>query len=100
MDDGDYAVDLEELEGVIADLEKCEHALEVLTNDIGHHMKALQSTWEGLSAQAQAEAQEEWEQGLADMRAALADMRAAARVASDNYHLMISTNTGMWRGLA
>lgn len=100
MDDGDYAVDLAELEGVIADLEKCERALEALTTDVEHQMKALQSTWEGLSAQAQAEAQAEWEEGLADMRAALADMRAGARVASDNYQLMISTNTGIWRGLA
>jgi WXG100 family type VII secretion target len=100
MDDGDYAVDLAELEGVIADLEKCERALEALTTDVEHQMTALQSTWEGLSAQAQAEAQAEWEEGLVDMRAALADMRAAARVASDNYQLMISTNTGIWRGLA
>jgi WXG100 family type VII secretion target len=99
MDDGDYAIDLEELEGVIADLEKCERALETLTNDIEHQMRALQSTWEGLSAQAQAEAQEEWEQGLADMRAALADMRQAARIAGDNYQLAFSTNTGIWRDL-
>lgn len=99
MDDGDYAIDLEELEGVIADLEKCERALEALTNDIEHQMKALHSTWEGLSAQAQAEAQAEWEEGLAEMRASLADMRQAARVASDNYHLMITTNTGLWRRL-
>lgn len=100
MDDGDYAIDLDELEGVIGDLEKCERALEVLTNDIERHMKALQATWEGLSAEAQAEAQAEWEEGLAQMRASLADMRQAARVASDNYRLMITTNTGLWRGLA
>ena len=100
MDDGDYAVDLAELEGVIADLEKCERALEALTTDVERQLKALQSSWEGLTAQAQAEAQAEWEEGLADMRASLADMRAAARVASDNYRLMISTNTGIWRGLA
>lgn len=54
---------------------------------------------EGLSAQAQAEAQEEWNEGLAAMRASLADMRQAARIASDNYHLMIATNTGLWRRL-
>jgi WXG100 family type VII secretion target len=100
MDDGDYAIELEELEGVISDLERCERALETLTNDVEHQMKILQSTWEGLSARAQAEAQEEWNQGLVEMRAALADMRHAARVASDNYHLMIKTNTGLWRGLA
>lgn len=99
MDEGDYAIDLEELEGVIADLETCERALETLTHDIEGEMKTLQSTWEGLSARAQAEAQEEWTQGLVEMRAALADMRQAARVASDNYHLMIRTNTGLWRGL-
>jgi WXG100 family type VII secretion target len=100
MDDGDYAVDLEELKAVIADLEKCERALEGLTSDIERQMKVLQSTWEGLSAQAQAEAQEEWNQGLLEMRAALADMRQAARVASNNYDLAIKTNTSIWRGLA
>lgn len=99
MDDGDYAIDLDELEGVITDLERCERALEALTSDLEHTMKTLQSTWEGLSAQAQAEAQEEWNKPLTAMRASLADMRQAARIASDNYHLMIATNTGLWRRL-
>lgn len=100
MDAGDYAIDLQDLDTVIGDLERCERALETLTTEVEQQMKTLQSTWDGLSAQAQAEAQEEWDQGLVEMRVALADMRQAARVARDNYQLMITTNTELWRGLA
>lgn len=99
MDDGDYTIDLEELESVIAALEKCERELESLTDDLDRQMAALQSTWEGLSAQAQAEAQQEWGQGMLEMRAALVHMRRAARTASGNYHLMIKANTAIWSNL-
>ena len=60
MDEGDYTVDLDELASVIDTLEKCERALETLTDDVEKQMGVLHETWEGLSAQAQREAQEEW----------------------------------------
>jgi WXG100 family type VII secretion target len=98
-DDGDYVIDLEELDSVIARLENCEQALETLSTDIEKQMSVLHETWEGLSAQAQREAQEEWDQGLTDMREALADMRQAARTAEHNYRLAIKTNQSLWSGL-
>jgi hypothetical protein len=36
---------------------------------------------------------------MRDMRAALADMRAAAQTAHGNYSRAIATNVGMWRGI-
>jgi WXG100 family type VII secretion target len=95
-----YSIDLDELDDVIGDLEQAERALELLTNDLEGQIRKLHEQWEGLSATAQAEAHQEWEQGMTDMRAALKAMRSAARVAHGNYSLAISTNLGMWEGLA
>jgi uncharacterized protein YukE len=60
-------------------------------------MKALQETWEGLSALAQQEAHEEWTAGMVAMRKALADLRAAARLAHGNYTGAADANLTMWR---
>ena len=79
MDEGDYTVDLDELASVIETLEKCERALETLTDDVEKQMGVLHETWEGFSAQAQREGQEEWNLGMVEMRAALADLRQAAQ---------------------
>ncbi len=99
MDEGDYTVDLDELASVIDTLEKCERALETLTDDVEKQMGVLHETWEGLSAQAQREAQEEWNLGMVEMRAALADLRQAAQVAGGNYHRAITANAALWSGL-
>jgi WXG100 family type VII secretion target len=98
-DPGDYSVDLGELSDVIGDLEGTERALETVTNDLERQIARLHETREGLSAQAQREAHEEWEMGMRDMRAALADMRAAAQTAHGNYSRAIATNVGRWRGI-
>jgi WXG100 family type VII secretion target len=95
----DYTVDLDELDDIIGDLEGAERSLESLTNDLERQIAKLHETWEGLSAQAQREAHAEWEEGMRDMRAALADMRAAARTAHGNYSKAIRTNVGMWRAI-
>lgn len=95
----DYKVDLDELDDIVGDLEGTERSLESLTNDLERQIAKLHETWEGLSAQAQREAHEEWEEGMRDMRDALADMRAAARTAHGNYSKAIGTNVGMWRGI-
>jgi len=98
--DGAFAIDLDGLDEVINDLESCERELERLTTDLAMQVRELQGQWEGLTATAQREAHQQWEQGMDDMRVALAQMRSAARVAHGNYALAISTNLGMWAELA
>ncbi len=95
----DFAVDPDELDEVVADLGRTESALESLASDIDRQMATLQSTWEGLSAEAQAEAHREWSQGMAGMRAALTELRAAARVAHGNYTGAADTNLRLWEQL-
>ena len=82
---GDFRIDADELDDVIADVEKCEGALETLTADLDKQIAALQEVWEGLAATAQKEADDEWTTGMVVMRSALGDLRAAARTAHGNY---------------
>ena len=98
--DGAYAIDLDGLDEVIADIEACERELERLTTELSLRIRELQGQWDGLTATAQREAHQQWEQGMDAMRVALVEMRSAARVAHGNYALAISTNLDMWADLA
>jgi WXG100 family type VII secretion target len=99
MADDDFGIDPDELDAVIADIAKTETALETLTDDLHQQILTLHESWEGLAAQAQREAQEEWEKGLLTMRSALAELRAAAEAASSNYTEAADTNRSMWEEL-
>lgn len=92
----DFAIDADELDAVVADLEKTESALEVFTADLEAQMKTLHDTWEGLAAQAHTEAHQEWTNGMNAMRQAMADLRAAARLAHGNYTGAAEANRSMW----
>ncbi len=94
-----FTIDPDELDAVVADIARTETALETLTNDIERQVAKLHESWEGLTAVAQREAQEEWEQGLMIMRQALAELRAAAEQASRNYAEAADANRSMWESL-
>ncbi|WP_426245471.1 WXG100 family type VII secretion target [Nocardioides sp. LHG3406-4] len=95
-----FTVDSDELDAVIADVEKTEAALQSLTEDLEAQIKALQSVWGGLAADAQQAAQQEWDQGMAAMRTALNELRQAARAAHGNYTGAATTNVTMWESLS
>ncbi len=94
-----YSIDLGELDTIVSDLEALERELESTTNDLERQIARLHESWEGEAAVAQREAHQEWERGMNDMRAALAQMRTAARTAHGNYTLAQTTNLSMWDGL-
>ncbi|WP_181309626.1 WXG100 family type VII secretion target [Nocardioides campestrisoli] len=94
-----YSIELAELDSIVADLEHCEAALDLMTGDLERDMRRFHSVWEGVSADAQREAQQEWEQGMQAMRVALAELRAAARTAHSNYTRVVDENTALWRSL-
>lgn len=94
-----FALDPDELDAVIADLERTETALETITRDLEAQMRALHDEWEGLAAQAHVEAHAQWTAGMVAMRQALSDLRAAARAAHGNYTAAGDANLAMWRAL-
>ena len=91
-----YAVDLDLLLDTIDALARCEDACDAGLDRVRARVRALQSTWSGLTAEAQAEAQGEWEAGFALMREGLADMRSAASTARANYARAVEANVRMW----
>ena len=92
-----FTVDLEGLDRVVADLEACEHELELLDAELARQLGRLDETWAGLAATAQQAAHRQWSQGAAEMRDALADLRGAARRAHREYVQAVSANVAMWR---
>lgn len=91
-----FAVDLDELLDVVDELARCGARLDGLLDQVEARVAALQQTWSGLAADAQAAAQAEWERGFRDMRAALAVMRGAADTAHGNYERAATANVWMW----
>lgn len=98
-DADDFTLDPDELDAVIADLERTEAALETMTNDLEAQMRALHEVWEGLAAQAHGEAHAQWNAGMVAMRRAMSEMRAAARTAHGNYLAAGEANLSMWRAM-
>lgn len=93
---GSFAVDLDELDRVVAEMARCGDKLEALVEDVSHRVDLLHATWTGAAASAQADAQRAWEHGFRQMHAALATMRAAAGRAHGNYLRAATTNVRMW----
>lgn len=56
----------------------------------------LGDTWDGEGGQAQTSAQQQWTEGAAEMRKALADLRKIAEGAHDNYHGAAQMNMRNW----
>ena len=96
-DPGDFTIELDELDDVVGDLERCERDLSQLVEDLDHQMVVLHGSWEGLAAAAQSEAHREWSSGMAATRGALAELRAAARLAHGHYTAAATTNVDMWQ---
>lgn len=92
-----FSIDPDELSDILGDLTRCEGRLLRLGEDLARQMASLQSQWEGLAADAQREAQEEWASGMNAMRCSLAELRDAADLAHQNYTGAATTNLDMWQ---
>ena len=81
-----FSIDPDELSDIVDDLVRAEGTLSRLGEDIARQMAALQSQWQGLAADAQREAQEEWTTGMTAMHGALTELRGAADLAHPQLH--------------
>jgi WXG100 family type VII secretion target len=91
-----FSVDPDELQATIEEMQRCEHALELLTHEVELETVRLHDLWHGDAADAQRLAQAEWQRGLAEMRAALAAYRMGVRQAHANYLEAATVNSRMW----
>lgn len=92
-----YMVDLAKLDETVTDMGtfdgRVQHHLEALDKVIA----LLHAEWHGAAAANQKDAHTRWTQGAAEMRTALAQMKAAASLAHENYTAAVTANQGMWK---
>jgi WXG100 family type VII secretion target len=94
-----FGVDLDLLAETVAEMTRSGGELDDLVDEVTRRVLALHATWAGAAAVAQEGAQAEWEAGFRQMRAALASMCTAGRVAHGNYRDAAATNVRMWEQL-
>lgn len=94
-----HAVDLAELDSMIAQMARFEAVSREHLAELDARMNELHSVWQGEASQAHRAAHRELMKGVADMHAGLRAMREAARTAHGNYSRAARTNADMLSGL-
>ena len=89
MTDDVFEVDIDALLHVVDRMATCQAALHDLATGIERRMAGLHLTWQGEAADAHVVAQQTWDRGFRDMR-------AAAYTAHDNYTSAADTNLRLW----
>ena len=92
-----YMVDLGELDGSISDMGTFDGRLQTHLDDLDRVVTQLHGEWHGAAAAAQRDAHQKWTSGAGEMRTALAEMQAAAKIAHANYTSAADANQRMWR---
>ncbi|MBJ7386852.1 MAG: WXG100 family type VII secretion target, partial [Mycolicibacterium sp.] len=65
-------------------------------DDVDAAMAALRSTWHGEASDQQAQAQQQWDEGAEQMKAALEQLKTIAEAARKNYSDAVNKNGQMW----
>jgi len=91
-----FAVDLAELEAMVAELARCEAELTEARSDVDRVAAELRQRWDGAAAAAHQDSQREWAAGDAAMRDALTRLRDVLALAHENYTAAVSANRTMW----
>jgi WXG100 family type VII secretion target len=80
-----YRVELEELLAFVDRLQSFEQRAEAIAARVDGQIASLHGTWAGNAASAHRTQHDEWMAGADQMRAAIAQLRAAAHNAHQNY---------------
>ena len=89
-------VDFAQLQAAIDHMAKFGQEVTEILDDVDAAMAALRSTWHGEASDQQAQAQQQWDEGADQMKAALEQRRTIAEAAHRNYSDAVSKNGQMW----
>jgi WXG100 family type VII secretion target len=96
---GQFGVDLEHLDQVVARLNGLAGFLTETFDEIDRRVKTLQNgSWEGVAAQAYSDAHAQWLTGAKEFAQGVTDATAAAREAHGHYTRSVDTNGTMLNG--
>ena len=91
-----FSVDLQGLLAAVDQMSDFNERLEQSLTRVKSSMATLQPLWRGDAAAAQQSAQQQWESGAEELRAALGQLRDIAEKAHGNYYDAAAMNTRMW----
>jgi WXG100 family type VII secretion target len=89
-------VDFSQLQGAIDHMATFGREVAECLEDVERTMAALRATWHGSGSDAQAQAQQQWEDGAEQMKAALSQLQKIAETARKNYTDAVDKNGQMW----
>lgn len=90
-------VDFAQLRGVIRHMEEFGQEVSACLEDVEQAMAVLRSSWGGAGSDAQAQAQQQWQEGAEQMQAALTALQQIAQAAERNYSDAVDKNGQMWQ---
>jgi WXG100 family type VII secretion target len=91
-----FTVDLEALLAAVDQMSQFEIQLEQSLAHVKVSVESLGLSWQGEASNAQQAAQQEWNSGAEELRAALGQLRDIAEQAHGNYSDAAAMNTRMW----
>ena len=94
-----FDVDLDGLADLVTDIGNFDEILSRQVADLENEIETLHAVWTGQAAAAQLAAHHRLRDGLAWMRAGLAEMQAVGGTAHGNYSAAVASNLRMMDGL-
>jgi WXG100 family type VII secretion target len=89
-------VDFAQMQAAIDHMAKFGQEVTEVLDDVDAAMAALRSTWHGEASDQQAQAQQQWDEGAEQMKAALEQLKTIAEAARKNYSDAVNKNGQMW----
>jgi WXG100 family type VII secretion target len=91
-----FSMDLQALLAAVDQMSDFNERLEQSLAQVKSSMETLGPLWHGDAAATQQSAQQQWDSGSVELRAALGQLRDIAEKAHGNYSDAAATNTRMW----
>lgn len=90
-------VDFAAMEGAITHMEQFGKSVKEVLEDVDQAMAVLHATWHGEASDAQAQFQQQWEDGARLMNEQLTKLKAVLDGAKKNYNSAVTQNGEMWK---
>ena len=89
-------VDFQKLQGAVDHMAEFGRTVTETLEDVEHAMTTLRATWHGSGSDAQAQSQQQWNDGAEQMKAALEQLQKVVTAAQKNYSDAVTKNGAMW----
>lgn len=90
-------VDGTQLQSVADHMSAFGRVVDECLEDVEHTIGALRSSWHGDGSEAQAQAQQQWQDGAEQMRAAVSALQEILDAAHKNYSEAVEKNGRLWQ---